>query len=199
MKKTVSLLLSVLVLLSVCLLSGCGDKGDTKTTTTQAPETSETTAAQSAASEEATTQAQTEATTAFEGELSCVAVGFAKDSFNLEGWEDFAEPPYETFVADDGEQSEYIAFMQNEGGKIRDFKFYRLNDVDFVDDKLTFNAEEIYSRSTLSDIDPIFIRMTFFGTMPSYGFSYIDEEGTKAYALNLSGMDGSITFEEIEM
>ena len=41
--------------------------------------------------------------------------------------------------------------------------------------------------------------MTFSENIPTYGFSYTDNEGvTHLYTLNISGMDGSILTYEIQ-
>lgn len=135
-------------------------------------------------------------------ELSYVTVGTADKFVNLdviENWDSNLTPPYEIFTADNSENSTMLAFMQNDGGRIRDFKLYSLENVDFVNDKLVFDKKEIYRRDTLSSMDPLLVKLTLYGTTPSYAFSYVDEEGTKAFSLNLSGYDGSVITERIEL
>lgn len=131
--------------------------------------------------------------------LSVVMTAFASDiiAYDPDEWDYSLAPPYETYIAYEGDDGVYVGFMQE--GIIRDFKFYSLENVDFVDGKLVFDKTELYSRATLSSESPVLIRMCFPGTMPSYAISFVDEQGTKAYGINLSGEDGSIIFEEIEM
>ncbi len=131
-------------------------------------------------------------------ELSCVAVGFADDIVDLSGWDESLTPPYEIFKAYEGEGAVSLAFMQV--GEIKDFKFYSLEVTNVDEDgNPKFKSELLYKRKTLSEEDPVIIEMCFPGTLPSYGFSYIDEEGVKAYSLNLSGYDSSLILDEIEL
>lgn len=184
MKKMLALALALFML----LLAGCGNKTPNPEETEKTDEVTQ--------SAESTTEGET--TTEFTGEASYVLCGFAKDVVDLEGWDEALPPPYETFVADVSEYSEMLAFMKNEGGNVSDFKLYKLEYVETPSEELPhFKAEEIYHRDTLSDIDPILIQLTFFGTIPSYGFSFVDEYGMKSYALSLSGMDGSLVMPEI--
>ena len=45
----------------------------------------------------------------------------------------------------------------------------------------------------------LFVRMTFAGSFPNYGFAFTDANGDEyMYALYLSGMDGSVGIEPIK-
>ena len=53
--------------------------------------------------------------------------------------------------------------------------------------------EEMYHLDRLTPEKHLLVEMTFWGTMPSYGYSFVDENGeTQRFTLEMSGMDGSI-------
>lgn len=66
------------------------------------------------------------------------------------------------------------------------------------DGTATFDA---YPASVATDIlspeEPVAVALSFFGTIPNYGFQYEDTDGnTRRFALEISGKDGSLIFRE---
>jgi hypothetical protein len=103
---------------------------------------------------------------------------------------------YDVFIADTSEWQVKIVFSA-EGG-VRDFKVLKL-DIEDIDEngKPTFSAVELYARSRLAPERPLVLGMTFWGSIPHYGISYVDESGTtRNYYIDMSGEDGSLYLEE---
>ena len=77
---------------------------------------------------------------------------------------------------------------------MRDFKILSLTLEEVAEDgTISFSTEEIYSRESLTKDSPLLVKLAFFGTIPSYGISYVDENGaTRNYAIAESGKDGSV-------
>ena len=85
----------------------------------------------------------------------------------------------------------------------------KLSDVHFVklglegvndDGRPLYSADEkIYFESIAKDEEVIML-VTFFGDMPEYGLTFTDPDGEEhAFAIWVSGMDGSLSFEEIAL
>ena len=56
-----------------------------------------------------------------------------------------------------------------------------------------FEKEVLYETETLSEDCPLLVKMTFFGTIPSYGIAYTDKDGKeKQFSVEMSGVDGSL-------
>ena len=71
-----------------------------------------------------------------------------------------------------------------------------MEDVD-DDGNVTFSEKSIHTLATLKPERPLMVRMTFEGTIPNYGISYTDTDGsTKRFAVQISGKDGSIILSE---
>ena len=80
------------------------------------------------------------------------------------------------------------------GTKVFDFKFLGLSLTD-VDENgnVTYESTPILELGDIDDFSPFIIEAAFPGTLPSYGFSYLDEFGTlHEFALIQSGKDGTI-------
>ena len=57
---------------------------------------------------------------------------------------------------------------------------------------LSYSTEELYALDELTPDRPLLLNMTFYGLLPSYGVSYVDDSGeTICYSINMSGKDGS--------
>ena len=99
---------------------------------------------------------------------------------------------YDWFTADDSPDSTKVLFMAE--GNVRDFKFLSLFCEDVLEDGTpVFTVEEMYHLDRLTPEKHLLVEMTFWGTMPSYGYSFVDENGeTQRFTLEMSGMDGSI-------
>ena len=62
---------------------------------------------------------------------------------------------------------------------------------------IIFDIDERYALDALTPENPLLVKMTFFGDLPSYGFSFDDETGkTRYFSISLSGYDGSIIVNE---
>lgn len=107
---------------------------------------------------------------------------------------DFAS--YHEFTAD---TSDYQVELLISTDKIlKNFQFLSLTNT-VVDEtgKLLFDMETLYTLDSFSPEKPLVVNLTFFGDLPSYGFSYADETGaTRYFSINLSGEDGSLLLNE---
>ena len=99
---------------------------------------------------------------------------------------------YDWFTADDSPDATKVLFMAE--GDVRDFKFLSLFCEDVLEDGTpVFTVEEMYHLDRLTPEKHLLVEMTFWGTMPSYGYSFVDDNGeTQRFTLEMSGMDGSI-------
>jgi len=77
---------------------------------------------------------------------------------------------------------------------VTDFKLLSLSFESMTDDGvITFGIEELYTLDRLTPERPLAADMTFFGTIPNNGVSYVDETGTlRRFAVDMSGQDGSV-------
>ncbi len=84
---------------------------------------------------------------------------------------------------------------------VRDFRFLKLSDpapVDGDDALFSFAAQTVYMPGVLTPEHAVVVRTAFYGDLPNNGFSYVDENGeTRCFALDISGMDGSLVISEI--
>lgn len=98
---------------------------------------------------------------------------------------------YDEFVADTTEPQVRVVFLAE--GDVRDFKVLSLHlkDVD-SNGKANFLVDPLYALDRLKPERPLVVALTFYGSIPHYGISYLDAKGTTRYfALGESGMDGS--------
>lgn len=90
------------------------------------------------------------------------------------------------FFADVSEYQAKILFSTDK--RVRDFKVLSLL---LVNDG--FETRELYTLGDLKPGKPFLLGMTFWGDMPSYGVSYVDDEGVaRRFSISQSGMDGSL-------
>lgn len=99
---------------------------------------------------------------------------------------------YTLFQADTYGEQTYISFTPV--GAIHDFKLLKLEFLDVSEDgKMVFDKDVIFTPYIFSMERPLIIGITFFGAIPNYGFSFVDESGMlHQYALQISGEDGSL-------
>lgn len=110
--------------------------------------------------------------------------------------------PYHEFTADNSKQQVKIAFSASIN--VKDFKVLKLECLNVDENgKPIFSAKEIYMQPALKPHHPFVLGMTFLGSIPQYGISYIDENGrTKQYTINQNSKDdgskgdGSIYLQE---
>lgn len=98
---------------------------------------------------------------------------------------------YDVFSADDGETQVGVVFAPP--APLRNFRILSITFKDANDDGIFFDEKEIYRADELSAKKPLLVRMSFYGDIPNYGFSYEDKDGkVLKYAIGESGMDGSL-------
>lgn len=105
---------------------------------------------------------------------------------------------YDEFAASTDEGSVRVVLSTERD--VEDFKVLSLA-LENVDENgtATFAKEELYSHGTLTAEKPLVLSVIFYGTVPYYGISFTDDNGeTKVYAIDESGMDGSVYLWEIE-
>lgn len=100
--------------------------------------------------------------------------------------------PHDEFIADKTEAQVKIVFSSPAG--VKNFKVLKLSITDVDDNgKATFSTEELYALPTLTPERPLVLGMTFFGSTPHYGISFLDEKGEhKRFFIDQSGEDGSV-------
>lgn len=107
-------------------------------------------------------------------------------------------PDFDDFVADSNEGQMTIAFTTDVG--LSEFSVLQLSieDVD-AEGNMTFQREVIYTQDNLTPERPLVVYLTFSGTIPDYGISFVDKDGQQRYYyLAMSGLDGSIELVEFE-
>ena len=78
---------------------------------------------------------------------------------------------------------------------VKDFKVLGIEAS--MSSSLSFSTEELYALDELSPDRPLLLNMTFYGLLPYYGVSYVDDSGeTISYSINMSGKDGSVILTE---
>lgn len=99
---------------------------------------------------------------------------------------------YDWFTADNSPDATKVIFMAE--GNVRDFKFLSLFCEDVLEDGTpVFTVEELYQTDSLTPEKHLLVEMTFGESIPSYGYSFVDDNGeTQRFTLEMSGMDGSI-------
>lgn len=79
---------------------------------------------------------------------------------------------------------------------VKDFKVLGI-EASPMSNSLSFSTEELYALDELSSDRPLLLNMTFYGLLPYYGVSYVDDSGeTISYSINMSGEDGSVILTE---
>lgn len=119
-----------------------------------------------------------------------VSVFYAEQIMN--DYSDFDE-----FIADNNEYRAKLVFTTDT--KVRDFRVLAVSyEGTNENDEILYQKEEIYKQDDLIPERPLIVYMTFFGSMPSYGISYLDDMGkTRTFIVYQSGLDGSVLLQEI--
>lgn len=79
---------------------------------------------------------------------------------------------------------------------VKDFKVLGI-EASPMSSSLSYSTEELYALDELTPDCPLLLNMTFYGLLPYYGVSYIDDSGeTISYSINMSGKDGSVILTE---
>ena len=217
MKKTIVLILALALVLT---LAACG-KTDTTAPTdpTDAPETTAADAGtEPAATEEtaeptetsptdaepagmgdggeaaettdaADTTAEAETTTERVWEAATLTVKWAEDVIDLKN-------EIGVILSDDDPVSRAVIYTDK---AVREFRALALSAPEVDDDgNLSFAATERYVIGVLEPENPIVLTVTFYGDLPSWGVSYVDETGKiRTFALDVSGEDGAAVLTEV--
>ena len=78
---------------------------------------------------------------------------------------------------------------------VKDFKVLGIEAS--MSSSLSFFTEELYALDELTPERPLLLNLTFYGLLPYYGVSYVDDSGeTISYSINMSGKDGSVILTE---
>ncbi len=101
---------------------------------------------------------------------------------------------YHEFIADDSEYMVKLIFRANE--VLKDVHFSSLE----YDDNGTLGvAEKLYTLSELTPDKPLVTGVVFYGSMTTYGISFVDADNQKHYcAVYISGQDGALMVEEVQ-
>lgn len=85
--------------------------------------------------------------------------------------------------------------------EISNFKLLKLSLAEFDDDgNVKFTTQTLYKQKELTADCPLKLTVPIYGTIPSYGISYTDTDGSeKISSINLSGEDGSIQLTPIDI
>ncbi|MDO5062113.1 MAG: hypothetical protein Q4D77_02975 [Peptostreptococcaceae bacterium] len=105
---------------------------------------------------------------------------------------------YDSFGTEDPDRAERITFYTSE--HLNEFKLLDLEDGNIdKDGNFTFKEKVAYEMEVLDANRPFIAGVSFFGTIPNNGFSYVDEDGKeRKFMIVESGLDGSISFVEYE-
>ncbi|MBR3768213.1 MAG: hypothetical protein IKL10_08275 [Clostridia bacterium] len=194
MKKFV-IILTVLML--VISFASCGSNEES---TTAPAEGEKTTAATEETTVEEITTAEEETTAADETTemLEEVTAETKIATVTVEQVEDITGEYGTVFNASAEEYAFYAVFRTDV--KITDVKVLGLTFVDADESGvITFDKEVLH---TVDEISPKFnlaVHITADGSIPAYGISYVDTDGTtKNFSINMSGEDGSLYLSEIK-
>lgn len=85
------------------------------------------------------------------------------------------------------------------GGQLWDVSFLKLDDFTYEDGISRFNFREEYSLERMDERQALYVELVFPGDTPHFGIAYTDATGTRHYyALEVSGMDGSLSLSAFE-
>jgi hypothetical protein len=98
---------------------------------------------------------------------------------------------YDVFVADTQPESVKIAFTTDRN--VSDFNVLKLELKEVGEDgRPDFSVTKLHQQDVLTPDCPLLVGLSFFGTVPHYGISYVDEDGqTRSFAVEQCGEDGS--------
>ena len=101
-------------------------------------------------------------------------------------------PKYSEYTAKDSVPEARIVFIPYK--VIKDFKILNIEFVEASEDgKIVFATQEVYKEESLTPDKSLLANLSFFGTIPNNGISYVDDsETTHYFTVNISGKDGSL-------
>lgn len=101
-------------------------------------------------------------------------------------------PEYSEYTAKDSVPEARIVFIPYK--VIKDFKILNIEFVEASEDgEIVFATQEVYKEESLTPDKSLLANLSFFGTIPNNGISYVDDsETTNYFTVNISGKDGSL-------
>ena len=201
-------MLKKLLVLSLCMIfvfsfAACGDNTENSTTVGTELTVSENTTVEATTENnvpEETTATAEETTLADETTAAAeeVTAETKNATVTVEQVEDIAGEYGTVFNASADEYAFYAVFRTDV--KITDVKVLGLAFVDADESGvMTFDKEVLH---TVDEIGPDFnlaVHLTAEGSIPAYGISYVDADGTiKSFSVNMSGEDSSLYLTEIK-
>lgn len=105
---------------------------------------------------------------------------------------DTAEIVFEEYNMEVSEWKTKVYFAAS--GVAKDFTLYKLSYEDVTEDgQPVFQEEVLYQNGDLEEGKGLMASIVFYGDMPEYGYSYVDEKGKlQKFYLVISGEDGSL-------
>lgn len=103
---------------------------------------------------------------------------------------------YDLFTASSSEPRVRVLFSTE--NSVRDFKVLALSFED-IDEKgkMKFAVKELHSLDRLAPERPLVVEMTFYGSIPNNGVSYVDQKGARRrFTVEQSGEDGALFLRE---
>ncbi len=186
--KKYMLVLTVCAVLTAALFVGCMGGGAESSSEADASSAAEISETESSGTETADGDPALP-----QDENAGVSVDFAAEEL-------LAQPDaYWEFIADESEYQ--VKAELSTTATVTDLRVLSLNLEDAGDDgAITFSAEELYRLEELTPEKPLVIGMAFAGDIPNMGVSFVDKDGGQhAYAIAMSGKDGSLLLSEIEL
>lgn len=99
---------------------------------------------------------------------------------------------YTEYIADSYDPQARIILLSS--GSVSELKLLKLEFIDITEDgKISYHTDEVFSPDIFSESRPLILGLTFFGDIPNYGISYIDNYGDlHSFALQISGENGNL-------
>ena len=103
---------------------------------------------------------------------------------------------YESYTLSKDEPVIQVLFITDR--TVTDVKLLELSFKDMDDDgNAAYDTKVLHKVDKVTKDRPLLVDLTFYGTIPHWGISYKDADGTHTCALTVSGKDGSLIVEEL--
>lgn len=128
----------------------------------------------------------------FTAEADTYEPQLAETTVHAEYAEGAVDTEHDEYMVGDEESRTMLLFTAEK--TVTDFKVLALTSFDFDENGNTsFSTETVYEQPELTPDRPLLAGLVFLGDIPNNGISYVDENGVeKRYAVDMSGMDGSL-------
>ncbi len=194
MKKILPIILTLCLLLTLASCAGQTPQApdDTTAETTQAAADETATADETEAGTDATVapanteETDTNETTAEEPDAAPATITMT--------WAEVFDRDLDALTTCNAVDDPQTAFVISTDRAVSGLQILSLYEASFSDDgHYTFSHDAVYSQDTLTPDAPLVVNATFYGDTPNIGIRYIDTDGSeKTYAIDVSGMDGSL-------